>query len=76
MLYVDGEDYIGLFEIFTLNSEITEVSFNISIIDDEVTEGDETFLVGVSSLNEFEIDVQLPESSVVLILDDEQPLGI
>ena len=61
-----------MFETFILNSEITEVSFNISIINDNVTEGDETFLVGVSSLIEFEIDVQLPESSVVLIADDDE----
>ena len=56
----------------TFNSEVTEVSSNISIISDNIEEGNETFVVGVFDFGgDFSFDVILPEDSLVVIIDDD-----
>ena len=73
---IAGVDYISASELLTFNSEITEASFNITIIDDDIVEGEETFFVGLLSVSDFEINVLVAEGTVVLIFDDDQPLPL
>ena len=58
-------------ELVTLNSEITQASFNITILDDEIREGVECFIIGAFIIDEIDIDVRLPEDSTVVINDDD-----
>ena len=66
-------DYIPFDQNFTFNSVTTEVSFQITIMDDAQPEETESFGVGVRPLNDATIRVSLPEDDVdITILDDDE----
>ena len=62
-----GSDYIALDEVFTFNSEVTRVFFNITILNDDILEQIETFGLAAEAVSDFDIDVRLPELSIIQI---------
>ena len=69
-----GSDYIALGDevIVVFNEEMTEASVNITIVDDEIPEGEEFFAVLLFPI--FEADVTVlysPLRATVVIEDDE-----
>ena len=72
-MYTTAEgDYIPFNQNFIFNSATTEVSFQITIMDDAQPEETESFGVGVIPLNDA-IRVSLPEDDVdITILDDDE----
>ena len=60
--------------MFVFNSVTTTMLFSIPIIDDEQTEQTEAFTLGVTLLREG-LNVILPERAVVIIEDNDQPIG-
>ena len=60
--------------MLTLNSEITEASFNITIVNDGIPEEMESFALGIEGFSDFDIDVRFPEPALIVIEDDDQIL--
>ena len=74
ILSAAGSDYTTVSLPFTFNSEATQLSFNITILDDGLPEETESFRVAVRT----EVDniaVFLPEDVVISIEDDDQLTG-
>ena len=73
LYYIGGNDYTsGPFTV-TFNAEITRASFSVSIIDDNVLEGNETFdlTIDPSSLANNKITVGDPGQVTVTIVDND-----
>ena len=67
-----GTDYDSGPYSVTFNAEVTEVPFNVSIHDDNILEGNETFdlTINQSSLPN-RVDVNDPAQATVIIVDDD-----
>ena len=67
-----GSDYIPLSDDVVLNEVTTEASVNITIVDDEIPEGEEFFTVSLFATIEADVNiVYSPPRATVVIEDDE-----
>jgi len=76
-LYIEDSDYIsGPFDI-VIPSEVVNVTFNISIITDNILEGDEVFYlrIDLSSLSD-SVTVGRLNATTIVILDDDGKLEL
>ena len=74
ILSAAGSDFTTVSLPFTFNSEATQLSFNITILDDGLPEETESFRVAVRT----EVDniaVFLPQDVVISIEDNDQLTG-
>jgi hypothetical protein len=70
-----GTDFVPVarLSLFTLNFEIRQASFNVTIIDDEEPEGAELFMLSLSQFGESSANVTIaPSTAQVIIEDDDQ----
>ena len=67
-LYTAEEDYSTVIKILEFNSGSTYVDVNISIINDESIEGNETFTIYLTS----DVGVNVSQTEVTIIDDDEE----
>ena len=69
--FIDGADYSSGPYSITLPAEMTNVSFDISITDDDVPEPDETFCLAINShpLPDY-IEIDTKGSTITIINDD------
>ena len=76
-IYTGGEDYTNGSFTVEFNAGVTRVSFNVSIVNDNIHEGNETFnlIINPSSLPS-EVAVTNPNQTIVIIVDDDGRLGI
>ena len=69
LIAIDGQDYISSLGIFTLSQAVTRACFNISILDDEIVEEEENFLVTITT-GDPQINLS-PSSTKLIIVDND-----
>ena len=72
ILYVGGMDYIfQSSRTIVIPAEATDVSFSITVIDDHVLEGNESFYLYINSAVPDNIIRDMPSQVQVIIVDDD-----
>ena len=69
---IEGSDYGSGSYMVNFNAGVTRVSFNVSILDNNILENDETFILTIehSSLPN-NVDVGTPNETKITIVDDD-----
>ena len=72
-IFVAPLDYLSISEVLTFSSSSTTQTVNVSIVDDQLLEGNEVFLVSLALKNQTDVHyVQLgPTSASITIIDDD-----
>lgn len=68
---IDGEDYNGTEITVTIPARAWSQAFTISILDDEIKEGDESFTVEIVSVSACGVSLDSILNSEVTIIDNE-----
>ena len=71
VLTLDGEDYNGSMEMFTIPPGVMTQSITISITDDNLVECVETFTVRIVSVTTCGVTVGSVNNALVRIIDDD-----
>ena len=74
-IYVIGnQDYNAVQENVTFSVGVSSVSFSIPIIDDQVLEQNEMFIIGISMLPNNAISGESSQATVTIVNDDSKQL--
>jgi hypothetical protein len=68
--YLDGEDFVEVSGTLTFTAGMTQSTFSVTIVNDNVAEGDEQFTVSLSNPSTG-LAVGTDDTATVNILDDE-----
>ena len=71
---VGSQDYNAVQENVTFSVGVSSVSFSVPIIDDQVLEQDEWFIVGISMLPNNVIFGETSQTTVTIVNDDSKQL--
>ena len=71
MLCLDGEDYTGDVRMISVPAGELTQEFTMTIVDDNITECNETFTVTISSVTTCGVTIGSDSSTVVRITDDD-----
>ena len=71
MFCLDGVDYTGDVSMITVQAGILTQEFAVPIVDDNITECNETFTVTISSVTTCGVTVGSDSSTEVRIIDDD-----
>ena len=70
-MYIDARDYIGDLRVITVPAGEMAQLFAIGIVDDDVMECDETFIVTILSVTTCAVAISNNSRTEVMILDDD-----
>ena len=71
-LFIAGVDYTPLDETLTFSKTVTNITVNVTLLDDNGVEGDEDFKVLLSTGSGSNVELPMPDTIVTIVDDDSK----